>query len=201
MYNGIFDYLIGYFKLGFFWYTLAGFLLFFVYCALKNYLVNKGRWSILLILFGGYIVTLAGIMLSPWVEPSGLIYPTEWFKASNWQSMAFFTFEPSEWKFGLTLPDSWDEFLSGKLICALLFVPFGFLVPTLWKETKLKVLSIGLLVTAGFEFFQVIVNRTFGLLELVMEYVGLATGFVLFMFLFPLVRLWLYSEKKDGGKK
>ena len=195
------DYLKGFFTYGFFWYTLAGILLFFLYIALKNYLVDKFRWSLLLLLFGGYIVTLAGIMLTPWVEPAGLIYPTEWFRASNWQTMSFFTLRSSEWKFGLTFPASWDELLSGKLACALLFVPFGFLVPTLWKHLKLRTLSIGLLVTAGFEFLQVMVNRTCGLVEFAMEYAGLAAGFVLFMLLFPLVKLWLYPEKKDDGKK
>ena len=101
MFDSLVDYLIGFFRLGFFWYTLAGIVLFFIYCALKDYLVEKLRWSVLLILFGGYIVTLAGVMLSPWQEPGGLIYPTEWFKASSWQDGSLFTLAASAWKFDL----------------------------------------------------------------------------------------------------
>ena len=68
MFDSLFDYLIEFFRLGFFWYSLAGVVLFFIYCALKDYLGEKLRWSILFILFGGYVVTLAGVMLSPWRE-------------------------------------------------------------------------------------------------------------------------------------
>jgi uncharacterized membrane protein YqhA len=63
------------------------------------------------------------------------------------------------------------------------------------------VLTIGLVVIVAVEFLQVIVNRTFGLADLVMEFLGIAAGFVLFMFLFPLLKLWLYGTKKEGGKK
>ncbi len=200
MFDNLYDYLIGFFKFGFFWYTLAGVVLFFLYSAMKNYLVDKFRWTMLYILFGGYIVTLAGIMLTPWLE-GGLIYPTEWFKASNWQSGAFFTLSASEWKFGLAFPESWDELLTGKLICSLLFVPFGFLVPTLWKDVKYKVLTIGIVVVTAFELLQVLVNRSFGLVELMMEELGIVAGFVLFMFLYPLVKLWMEGKKKEGKKK
>ena len=62
-------------------------------------------------------------------------------------------------------------------------------------------LTIGLVTIAAVEALQLLVNRTFGLVELVMEFIGIAVGFVVFMFLFPLVRLWLYPTKKDGGKK
>ena len=201
MFDSVWDYLIGFFRFGFFWYTLAGVLLFFIYAALKSYFVDKLRWSVLFIVFGGYIVTLAGVMLSPWKESGGFIYPTEWFNASNWQNGTFFTLSASEWKFGLALPEDWEELLTGKLISSLLFVPFGFLVPTLWKDVKYKVLTIGLVVIAAVEFLQVLVNRTFGLVELGMEFIGIAAGFVLFMFLYPLVKLWLEGKKKDGGKK
>lgn len=200
MYENILDYLKGYIENGFFWYTLAGILLFFLYCVFKNYLTDKFRWSIVMILFGGYIVTLIGVMLTPWKEPSGLIYPAEWFSLSNWQSGSFFTLSASQWKFDFMLPKSWDEMITGKLICALMFVPFGFFIPLLWKDVKYKVLTIGLVAVAATEFLQLLVNRTFGLVELVMELVGIAAGFVLFMFLFPIIRLWLYGFKK-GGKK
>lgn len=201
MYETIADYFMGYIECGFFWYTLAGILVFFIYCALKNYLVEKSRWSILFVLFGAYIVTLAGVMLSPWRDSGGLIYPTEWFSLSNWQTGAFFTLAVSDWKFELLPKESWDAVFTGKLISALIFVPFGLLVPTLWKDVKYKVLTIGLVVITAVEALQMLVNRTFGLVELVMEFIGIAAGFVLFMFLFPLLRLWLYPKKKDGGKK
>ncbi|MBQ9901811.1 MAG: VanZ family protein [Clostridia bacterium] len=195
MYDNLLDYLMGFFKCGFFWYTLAGVVLFFIYAALKDYLSEKLRWTVLYILFGGYILTLAGVMLTPWVE-GGFIYPTEWFKASNWQSGAFFSLAASEWKFDFGFPDAWEELLTGKLVCALLFVPFGFLVPTLWKDVKVKTLTIGLVVAAAVELLQVVVNRSFGLVELAAEELGIAAGFVLFMFLYPLVKLWLEGKKK-----
>lgn len=201
MYDNISDYLVAFFKSGFFWYTLAGLLLFFIFSALKNYLVDKFRWSILYIIFGGYIVTLAGVMLSPWKDAGGLIYPTEWFSLSNWQSGSFFTLAFSDWKFELLPSESLDVVFTGKLISALMFLPFGFFVPLLWKDVKYKVLTIGLVVITAFEALQLLVNRTFGLVEIVMEFIGVAGGFVLFMFLFPLIKLWLYPEKKDGGKK
>ena len=97
--------------------------------------------------------------------------------------------------------EAWDTVFAGKLISALLFVPFGFLVPLLWKDVKYKVLTIGLVAITATEALQLIVNRTFSLAELVMEFIGIAAGFVLFMFLFPLIKLWLYPTKKDGGKK
>ena len=198
MFDSLFDYLIEFFRLGFFWYSLAGVVLFFIYCALKDYLGEKLRWSILFILFGGYVVTLAGVMLSPWRESGGLIYPTEWFRASNWQNGSFFTLAASGWKFDLAFPESWDGLFAGKLISLLLFVPFGFLVPTLWKDVKYKVLTIGLVVVGAFELLQVLVNRTFGLVEFALEELGIAAGFVLFMFLYPLVKIWLVGKKKDG---
>ena len=201
MYDNISDYLVAFFKSGFFWYTLAGLLLFFIFSALKNYLVDKFRWSILYIIFGGYIVTLAGVMLSPWKDAGGLIYPTEWFSLSNWQSGSFFTLAFSDWKFELLPSESLDVVFTGKLISALMFLPFGFFVPLLWKDVKYKVLTIGLVVITACEALQLLVNRTFGLVEIVMEFIGVAGGFVLFMFLFPLIKLWLYPEKKDGGKK
>ena len=198
MFDSLFDYLIEFFRLGFFWYSLAGVVLFFIYCALKDYLGEKLRWSILFILFGGYVVTLAGVMLSPWRESGGLIYPTEWFRASNWQNGSFFTLAASGWKFALAFPESWDGLFAGKLISLLLFVPFGFLVPTLWKDVKYKVLTIGLVVVGAFELLQVLVNRTFGLVEFALEELGIAAGFVLFMFLYPLVKIRLEGKKKDG---
>ena len=201
MYENLLDYLKGYIELGFFWYTLAGILLFFLYCAMKNYLAEKFRWAIMLILFGGYIVTLAGVMLSPWKESGGLIYPTEWFSLSNWRSGTFFTLAVSSWKFDLLPSGSFEEIFTGKLISALMFVPFGFFIPLLWKDVKYKVLTIGLVAITATEALQLIVNRTFSLAELVMEFIGIAAGFVLFMFLFPLIKLWLYPTKKDGGKK
>ena len=201
MYDNPLDYLTGFLKCGFFWYTLAGVLLFFLYAALKNYLVDKLRWSILYIIFGGYIVTLIGVMLSPWKESGGLIYPTEWFSLSNWQSGSFFTLAFKDWNFELMPSVSLTDFSAGKMVCGLLFVPFGFLVPMLWKSVKLKTLTIGLVVTAAVEALQLLVNRTFSVMELAVEFIGIAAGFVLFMLLFPLVKLWLYPEKKDGGKK
>ena len=201
MYENILDYLKGYIDYGFYWYTLAGLLLFFIYSALKNYLADKFRWSILYILFGGYIVTLIGVMLSPWKESGGLIYPTEWFSLSDWQTGSFFTLAFSDWKFEMLPSEAWDTVFAGKLISALLFVPFGFLVPLIWKDVKYKVLTIGLVAITATEALQLIVNRTFSLAELVMEFIGIAAGFVLFMFLFPLIKLWLYPTKKDGGKK
>ncbi|MBQ1398540.1 MAG: VanZ family protein [Clostridia bacterium] len=81
-----------------------------------------------------------------------------------------------------------------------MFVPFGFLIPLLWKDVKYKVLTIGLIVITAIEALQLIINRTFGLVEIVMEFIGVAAGFVLFMLLFPLIKLWLYPEKK-GDKK
>ena len=196
MYGNILDYLKGYIDGGFFWYTLAGLLLFFIYSALKNYLVDKFRWSLVYILFGGYIVTLIGVMLSPWKDSGGLIYPTEWFSLSNWQSGSFFTLALSDWKFELTPSEPWETLFIGKLICALLFVPFGFLIPLLWKDVKFKVLTIGLVAITATEALQLMVNRTFSLAELVMEFAGVAVGFVLFMLLYPLVKLWLYPAKK-----
>lgn len=201
MYENLVDYLKGYIEFGFFWYTLAGLLLFFLYCAMKNYLGDKPRWAMTLILFGGYIVTLGGVMLTPWKESGGLIYPTEWFSMESWRSGAFFTLATSDWSFELLPSEPWKEIFTGKLISALLFVPFGFIVPALWKDVKVKVLTIGLVVIVAVEFLQVIVNRTFGLADLVMEFLGIAVGFVLFMFLFPLLKLWLYGTKKEGGKK
>ena len=62
-------------------------------------------------------------------------------------------------------------------------------------------LTIGLVVVVATEFLQLLVNRSFGLVELVMELAGIIVGFVLFMLLFPLVKLWLYPKKKDGGTK
>ena len=201
MYENILDYLKGYIDYGFYWYTLAGLLLFFIYSALKNYLADKFRWSILYILFGGYIVTLIGVMLSPWKESGGLIYPTEWFSLSNWQTGSFFTLAFSDWKFEMLPSEAWDTVFAGKLISALLFVPFGFLVPLLWKDVKYKVLTIGLVAITATEALQLIVNRTFSLAELVMEFIGIAAGFVLFMFLYPLVKLWLEGKKTDGKEE
>lgn len=201
MYENIFGYLKGYFESGFFWYTLAGILLFFLYCVLKDYLTDKLRWSIIMVIFGGYIVTLIGVMLTPWQESSGFIYPTEWFSLPNWQNGSFFTLSASKWNFDLMLPESWEDFITGKMISGLMFVPFGFFVPLLWKDVKYKVLTIGLVVVVATEFLQLLVNRSFGLVELVMELAGIIVGFVLFMLLFPLVKLWLYPKKKDGGTK
>ena len=72
------------------------------------------------------------------------------------------------------------------------------MVPTLWKDVKYKVLTIGLVVVGAFELLQVLVNRTFGLVEFALEELGIAAGFVLFMFLYPLVKIWLEGKKKDG---
>ena len=88
----------------------------------------------------------------------------------------------------------------GRLVSGLVFVPFGLLVPLLWKDVKFKALTIGLVVVTATETLQLLVNRTFSLVELVVEFAGIAAGFVLFMLLFPLIKLWLYPEKK-GEKK
>ena len=200
MYESIPGYLKGFIDGGFFWYTLAGLLLFFIFDSLKNNLGERSRWTLVHLLFGGYIFTLAGVMLSPWRASGGLIYPTEWFILSEWQSGSFFALAFSDWKFELLPSAPWDELFTGKLVSALMFVPFGFLIPLLWKDVKYKVLTIGLIVITAIEALQLIINRTFGLVEIVMEFIGVAAGFVLFMLLFPLIKLWLYPEKK-GDKK
>ncbi|MBQ1398539.1 MAG: hypothetical protein IIY89_08575 [Clostridia bacterium] len=89
MYESIPGYLKGFIDGGFFWYTLAGLLLFFIFDSLKNNLGERSRWTLVHLLFGGYIFSLAGVMLSPWRASGGLIYPTEWFSLSEWQSGSF----------------------------------------------------------------------------------------------------------------
>ena len=200
MYENVLGYLRGYIDNGFFWYTLAGLLLFFIYSALKNILAEKLRWTIVYIVFGAYILTLIGVMLSPWRASGGLIHPSEWFSLSNWQSGSFFTLSFDDWKFEFIPSDVLNDISVGRLVSGIVFVPFGLLVPLLWKDVKFKALTLGLVVVTATETLQLLVNRTFSLVELVVEFAGIAAGFVLFMLLFPLIKLWLYPEKK-GDKK
>ena len=61
MYESIPGYLKGFIDGGFFWYTLAGLLLFFIFDSLKNNLGERSRWTLVHLFFGGYIFTLAGV--------------------------------------------------------------------------------------------------------------------------------------------
>ena len=199
----ILEYLTGYVKYGFYMYTLAGILLFFMYCVFSDSLAKNAGRSILLTLFGGYAVTLLAVMISPQSAFQGAFSPLDWFSPSAWTGGGIVSFTPSRWRFDLALPESWDAFVDSGLGNLLADLPFGLFVPLIWEKISYKTFLIALGVIVGIEVLQIFFIRSFGLCDIAIAFLGFVLGFLVALVI-KYVILPIKQKagpSKKGGKK
>lgn len=93
-----------------------------------------------------------------------------------------FNFVPSVFQYiaGTLTGGSWSVFML--LGNVLLYLPFGVLLPLVWKKrTSLKYIGIGIITTVGLELIQPIVGRSFDIDDIIMNIIGFLVGYFLYI--------------------
>lgn len=127
-----------------------------------------------------FVCYLAGLLAVSAV-PSNL-WTHIWYvlRYHSWSGITFrfFTFECN------LIPDFWRDFGLEHLGNLLLYVPFGFLVPLLWRGVEgWKIPALGFALCLCIEIIQLFIGRSLDANDLILNTAGAAVGCLLFFLL------------------
>lgn len=131
--------------------------------------------SVVMILFVCY---MAGL-LSLTALPNGL-WTDIWYRLRFHHDSGiryrFFTFEYN------LIPDFWRNFGVENLSNLLLYVPFGFFVPLLWKKVQgWRTPALGFALCLCIEVIQLVIGRSLDANDLILNTAGAAVGYLVFL--------------------
>ena len=150
-------------------------------CVLPVWLIIRKPWKrpagreIALSLFVMYIVALLVMALEGnWASPSAMLQSAR-ERLSTGEGLRFIPFETIRQQFSTIGTDESRTQLLGN---TLLFLPWGFFLPMLWKKFRrlLPVAGMCLALTCFIEFTQLFIGRTMDVDDLILNFLGSMGG-------------------------
>ena len=136
--------------------------------------------EVLTVLFWMYITALLSVTFIP-ERSNNEPFNAPLFHLPDFSDKNTVTFEnPIGWTIWKINLGEWAEIVRNIAGNILVFIPYGFLVPIIWKKLKAKTILFGFLLSFFIEFSQLFMERQSDVYDLILNTLGVAIGYLIY---------------------